>query len=107
MCRRFSSFFCENRPPGSRIIMAGVEKYETSLTIKRTFKENASCFGDSRFLKPESLVLEPLFCVDFSVCEADQSDCSPLVRCCARLQALKVVLEEFPTGERGVSPGAL
>ena len=61
----FPGFFCENRPPGSRIIMAGVEKYEASLTIKRTFKENASCRGDSRFLKPEILVLEAVFCVDF------------------------------------------
>ena len=36
--------------------------------------KNASCRGDSRFLKPEILVLEPLFCVDFSVCEADQEN---------------------------------
>ena len=66
----FPGFFCENRPPGSRIIMAGVEKYEASLTIKRTFKKNASCHGDSRFSKPKILVLEPLLCVGFSVCEA-------------------------------------
>ena len=25
-------------------------------------------------MKPEILVLEPLFCVDFSVCEADQEN---------------------------------
>jgi len=47
--RRFSWFFCENRPRGSRITMAGVEKYETSLTIKRTFKGIASYYGDWRF----------------------------------------------------------
>jgi hypothetical protein len=46
--RRFSWFFCENRPRGSRITMAGVEKYETSLTIKRTFKGIASYYGDWR-----------------------------------------------------------
>ena len=47
-----------------------------ALPLNGHLRKTLPAVGIPVFLKPEIPVLEPLFCVDFSVCEADQSDCT-------------------------------